>query len=697
MKKSVVLLTALSIMIFFSACSIQEEVPEPVNPDSVAVPVGPAHLVDMGDYYLVNNDDILLDKNDVNQQALIEAIKEANEAQETGVEATDRGVRELRISLWPKGIVKYNLSSDFSESQRQSILNAMFTIESICDVRFLAYPPGSYVYAISRSSDRNVCGLSTLGYTRNAYCELVCFDAGTILHEFLHGLGMTHEHQRSDRDGYITILWDNIIPQYKSAFDKCRLGSDSHLSGYDYDSIMHYGNYAFSKNGQKTIDSGTHVTGRRALSGGDMSSLIRLYGVPDIEVILTTYDESGNMDARLIDDLTSSSVLQICTAPSYRIGPPGSTNYVQFYMWQASDGMTIDDPYAYCTTARNFTSDGSITATYNLGGTPTPSTSIKPPPTVTPKPETYCLTTRLIDETGNYYDIIRCELDDPSVVTVCAPATVLVGSPYNKITLYFREWHMTGEAIIDNPYSNCAVITEIKSYVIMTAYYAAVTPTPSYSATPTDTPFPTPAKYTLTVRKMNTSGQFDETIYRDLTYDSTVNISAPSTLLIGNPNNPTLMNFRQWQLSGGAMIDNPGSCSTTVRHFTSNATVTTNYVPATVTIPPTATPTNSLAPTITQTPTPFPTPTHTQPPPVFYTMSVTYVSASGSSVTETYGNLTASSVINISAPPQVQVGPYQTIYFKRWYVSGTATIANVNSSSTTVTNFGSNVTVSASY
>ena len=39
-----------------------------------------------------------------------------------------------------------------------------------------------------------------------------CFQHGTILHEFMHTLGFYHEENRGDRDDYVRINWDNIIP-----------------------------------------------------------------------------------------------------------------------------------------------------------------------------------------------------------------------------------------------------------------------------------------------------------------------------------------------------------------------------------------------------------------------------------------------------------------------------------------------------
>ncbi|PKU44800.1 hypothetical protein llap_4907 [Limosa lapponica baueri] len=110
-----------------------------------------------------------------------------------------------------------------------------------------------------------------------------CDRIGTIQHEFLHALGFWHEQSRSDRDDYVSIIWDRIQAGKEHNFNKYNdTTSDSLNVPYDYTSVMHYSQTAFRNGTEPTIVTNIpdfmDVIGQRMdFSDYDLQKLNRLY------------------------------------------------------------------------------------------------------------------------------------------------------------------------------------------------------------------------------------------------------------------------------------------------------------------------------------------------------------------------------------------------------------------------------------
>ena len=105
---------------------------------------------------------------------------------------------------------------------------------------------------------------------------------GNAIHEIGHALGLFHEQSRSDRDTYITVNWSNIESGKSGNFQTY---IESGSSGFDHlpmdwNSIMMYDSYSFSKNGSPTMtrkDGTTWTRQRKGLSAGDIATINRMY------------------------------------------------------------------------------------------------------------------------------------------------------------------------------------------------------------------------------------------------------------------------------------------------------------------------------------------------------------------------------------------------------------------------------------
>ncbi|KAM6178275.1 astacin-like metalloendopeptidase [Rhynchocyon petersi] len=186
---------------------------------------------------------------------------------------------------WPKsgnGLVEipFLLSSEYNELSREVIMKAFAEFERLTCIRFVPYegqrdfisivPMSGCFSNVGRSGGMQVVSLAPPCLQKGP---------GIVLHELMHVLGFWHEHARADRDRYIRVNWNEILPGYEMNFLKAR--SSNMLVPYDYSSVMHYGRLAFSRRGIPTIlplwDPSIHIGQRWNLSALDITRVLRFY------------------------------------------------------------------------------------------------------------------------------------------------------------------------------------------------------------------------------------------------------------------------------------------------------------------------------------------------------------------------------------------------------------------------------------
>ena len=114
-----------------------------------------------------------------------------------------------------------------------------------------------------------------------------CVYQEVVIHELLHAAGYEHEQCRADRDQFIRVIYGNVQPGLDFAFDKIRASVVNLFDiPYDYYSIMHNRNDAFSVNSRLTILAldptvNLNLMGKRTdLSASDIKMIKLFYNCP---------------------------------------------------------------------------------------------------------------------------------------------------------------------------------------------------------------------------------------------------------------------------------------------------------------------------------------------------------------------------------------------------------------------------------
>jgi astacin len=206
--------------------------------------------------------------------------------------------------LWPNATMYYTIESD--APVQQNLLDAINYWNSIGPFKIV--PRGSepnYV-TFQKMQEDDACSswVGMVGGQQFINVTPQC-TTGSAIHEIGHAWGLMHEQTRSDRDAYVTILYENIDKRFRYDFDQYALSVNSGY--YDYDSIMHYGVASFSRNFLDTISTvppGIPIGQLTGLSAGDVDGISRLYGFVSTQTTVASTPEGITLNVDGVDVVT---------------------------------------------------------------------------------------------------------------------------------------------------------------------------------------------------------------------------------------------------------------------------------------------------------------------------------------------------------------------------------------------------------
>ncbi|XP_044127231.1 embryonic protein UVS.2-like [Bufo gargarizans] len=274
------------------------------------------------------------------------------------LKTTGRSAMSCTDCLWPKSvngtvIVPYSFSSNYSSLHLALFKMSMDEFETLTCVRFVPRTTEmDYINIVS--SQGCVSYLGRIGGSQRVGLDISgCMNRGTIQHELNHALGFYHEQTRSDRDNYVTIMFQNIAPDYTGNFNKQNtnnLGLE-----YDFGSVMHYNKFAFSNNsGEPTIvtkpDPNIPIGQINGLSVLDVSKINRLYQCNACAYLLN--EKNGSLTSANYPSAypNNASCVWLIRTPSNQVAlnfvafdvqssPNCISDYIRIY-----DGPTKRDP-----------------------------------------------------------------------------------------------------------------------------------------------------------------------------------------------------------------------------------------------------------------------------------------------------------------------------------------------------------------
>jgi hypothetical protein len=150
---------------------------------------------------------------------------------------------------WKSGIVPIRFKDKVSQAQKDLFFEACRGWEAVANVKCVPRTNQEDRIDVSAIEDKGCYsqigrGPGPFESATNMNLGLGCWNKGVIAHELGHAFGLLHEHQRPDRDRYVTVIKQNIA---KKNVDDIMSTKGRALGPYDFRSLMHYNHSAFAK------------------------------------------------------------------------------------------------------------------------------------------------------------------------------------------------------------------------------------------------------------------------------------------------------------------------------------------------------------------------------------------------------------------------------------------------------------------
>jgi len=232
--------------------------------------------------------------------------------------SSERNGQVSERSRWPNAVIPYVISGDFASEGLAKIEAAFASYASNTCIRMVKRTTETdYVNIVREGGCWSYVG--RIGGVQKVSLASGCVWNSIIIHEFMHAAGFFHEQSRTDRDTYVRIALENIQDGKEGNFNKYSASQITPFGEpYDYQSVMHYGAYAFSKNGQKTIErldgSDAGLGNSDGFSQVDINKLNAMYQCDTTATTAATTTAATTTAATTTADPSScSDVLSSCS------------------------------------------------------------------------------------------------------------------------------------------------------------------------------------------------------------------------------------------------------------------------------------------------------------------------------------------------------------------------------------------------